>query len=45
MSAGDVAGGEDDDHDRETSGASAADESLGALCLLVYYSSGCAGKH
>ena len=45
MSAGDVAGGEDDDHDGEAGGAGAADESLGTLCLLVHYGSSCASKH
>ena len=45
MSAGNVAGGEDDDHDGEAGGASTSNQSLGALCLLVHNSSGCPSKH
>lgn len=42
MGAGDVAGGEDDDHDGETGACSVADESLGPVVLLIHYGS-CSG--
>jgi len=45
MSTGDVAGGEDDDHNGETGGGSAAYEGLGAVSLLVDNGGGSGGEH
>lgn len=45
MSTGDVAGGEDDDHNGETSGGSTPYEGLRAVCLLVDNGGGSGGEH
>ncbi|KOM44635.1 hypothetical protein LR48_Vigan05g224000 [Vigna angularis] len=45
MSTGDVASGEDDDHNGETSGGSTAYEGLRAVCLLVDNGGGSGSKH